>query len=291
MRARRVQRRVARTDAAGDARSGPGGAARGRGAAGVRDLPPVRSRRPSATPTPTGRRTTPPMSCASTRRPEGSTSVPRRRSTRRSTVLRQALRDPDADRRERTCARRLRCADAAPARRISATPGDCSSLRTARSISCPSKRSSTNREPAYLIERFAISYLSSGRDLLRMQVPRVHRSAPVIVADPVFGEPALAATVPAGRKQPSTRAPYRSVTTAATCRRCTSRRWRLRRKRRAPSNASFRTRRCSPGARDEGGASRNWMRLACCTSPRTDSSWRTARATGAPAPAAPGAGA
>ncbi len=66
----------------------------------------------------------------------------------------------------------------------------------------------------YLIERFSVSYLSSGRDLLRLQVPRVHRSAAVIVADPDYGEPALAATVPTGRKQPSTRAPYRSVTTA-----------------------------------------------------------------------------
>jgi CHAT domain-containing protein len=42
----------------------------------------------------------------------------------------------------------------------------------------------------YLIEHYAISYLTSGRDLLRMQVPRLSRGNPVIVADPVFGEPA-----------------------------------------------------------------------------------------------------
>jgi len=66
----------------------------------------------------------------------------------------------------------------------------------------------------YLIERFSVSYLSSGRDLLRLQVSRVHRSPPVIVADPDYGKPALAAAGPAGRKQPSTRAPFRSVTTA-----------------------------------------------------------------------------
>jgi CHAT domain-containing protein len=41
----------------------------------------------------------------------------------------------------------------------------------------------------YLIERYAVSYLTSGRDLLRLQVPRLPRSAAVIVADPVFGEP------------------------------------------------------------------------------------------------------
>jgi len=49
----------------------------------------------------------------------------------------------------------------------------------------------------YLIEHYAISYLTSGRDLLRMQVPRLSRSDPVIVADPVFGEPA------SGEKEPS----------------------------------------------------------------------------------------
>jgi CHAT domain-containing protein len=41
----------------------------------------------------------------------------------------------------------------------------------------------------YLIERYATSYLTSGRDLLRMQVSRAAPSRPVIVADPLFGEP------------------------------------------------------------------------------------------------------
>jgi CHAT domain-containing protein len=44
----------------------------------------------------------------------------------------------------------------------------------------------------YLIERHAISYLSSGRDLLRMQVRRPSRGAALLVADPLFGEPVLA---------------------------------------------------------------------------------------------------
>ncbi len=44
----------------------------------------------------------------------------------------------------------------------------------------------------YLIERFATTYLTSGRDLLRMQIPRVAAGDPVIVADPLFGEPASA---------------------------------------------------------------------------------------------------
>jgi CHAT domain-containing protein/tetratricopeptide (TPR) repeat protein len=54
----------------------------------------------------------------------------------------------------------------------------------------------------YRIERYAITYLTSGRDLLRMQVARVSQSAPIIVADPLFGEPAPAAR--AGRRSSST---------------------------------------------------------------------------------------
>ena len=41
----------------------------------------------------------------------------------------------------------------------------------------------------YAIERYAVSYLSSGRDLLRFQVPREAQSEPLIIANPAFGEP------------------------------------------------------------------------------------------------------
>jgi CHAT domain-containing protein len=56
-------------------------------------------------------------------------------------------------------------------------------------------------EGRYLIERHSISYLTSGRDLLRMQVPRTPRNHPVIVADPRYGEPAPTAGV-ATRSKP-----------------------------------------------------------------------------------------
>jgi CHAT domain-containing protein len=46
-----------------------------------------------------------------------------------------------------------------------------------------------DEEGRYLVERFAISYLTTGRDLLRLQVPRASQSEPLIVADPFFGEP------------------------------------------------------------------------------------------------------
>ncbi|HEX9163977.1 MAG TPA: CHAT domain-containing tetratricopeptide repeat protein [Thermoanaerobaculia bacterium] len=47
----------------------------------------------------------------------------------------------------------------------------------------------------YLIEKYRISYVTSGRDLLRLAVPRRSGTAPVVVADPLFGEPAGAVPV------------------------------------------------------------------------------------------------
>jgi CHAT domain-containing protein len=46
----------------------------------------------------------------------------------------------------------------------------------------------------YLIERYSITYLTSGRDLLRLQVPRESQQPPVIVADPAFGDPPTVVT-------------------------------------------------------------------------------------------------
>src|SRR6185295_13974501 len=62
----------------------------------------------------------------------------------------------------------------------------------------------------YLIERYATSYLTSGRDLLRMQVPHQSRTKSIILADPFFGEPP-----PHDAGGPAAAAHRRSVTTAA----------------------------------------------------------------------------
>ncbi|HZS45056.1 MAG TPA: CHAT domain-containing tetratricopeptide repeat protein [Blastocatellia bacterium] len=43
----------------------------------------------------------------------------------------------------------------------------------------------------YQVERYSFAYLTSGRDLLRLQVQRESKSSPVVVADPTFGAPAL----------------------------------------------------------------------------------------------------
>jgi CHAT domain-containing protein/Tfp pilus assembly protein PilF len=47
-----------------------------------------------------------------------------------------------------------------------------------------------DQQGRYLVEQYSISYLTSGRDLLRMQVARPSRQGPVVIADPLFGEPA-----------------------------------------------------------------------------------------------------
>ena len=64
----------------------------------------------------------------------------------------------------------------------------------------------------YLIERFATTYLTSGRDLLRMQIPRAAAGNPVIVADPLFGEPS---SVDASDPRTPGRSGPRSITTGA----------------------------------------------------------------------------
>jgi CHAT domain-containing protein len=46
-----------------------------------------------------------------------------------------------------------------------------------------------DEQDRYGVERYAISYVSSGRDLLRLQVHPTSRTAPVVVADPAFGGP------------------------------------------------------------------------------------------------------
>jgi CHAT domain-containing protein len=57
----------------------------------------------------------------------------------------------------------------------------------------------------YLVEDYSISYLTTGRDLLRMQTLQTSLSGPVVVANPFFGEPPVA-TARAGDRR-------RSVTT------------------------------------------------------------------------------
>jgi CHAT domain-containing protein len=65
-----------------------------------------------------------------------------------------------------------------------------------------------------LIERYAFTYLTSGRDLLRMQVARESKSQPLIIANPTFGEttPEHKVNAPVKWAEPNVR--HRGVTAA-----------------------------------------------------------------------------
>jgi CHAT domain-containing protein len=67
----------------------------------------------------------------------------------------------------------------------------------------------------YLVERYPVSYVSAGRDLLRMQVARTSRSAPVVLADPLFGEPDAVPGPPADARATAPSASRRRSITAA----------------------------------------------------------------------------
>jgi CHAT domain-containing protein/tetratricopeptide (TPR) repeat protein len=68
----------------------------------------------------------------------------------------------------------------------------------------------------YLIERFSVTYLTTGRDLLRMQVARESKSGPLVIADPAFGEPGTTIVARADRPRLASAAlnRRRSITTA-----------------------------------------------------------------------------
>jgi CHAT domain-containing protein len=70
----------------------------------------------------------------------------------------------------------------------------------------------------HAVERYSITYLSSGRDLLRLQLPRPSGTAPVLVANPLFGEPNgnLVANAEAPKAKPAVaRTARRSITTGS----------------------------------------------------------------------------
>ena len=66
----------------------------------------------------------------------------------------------------------------------------------------------------FLVELYAISYLTTGRDLLRMGVARQSKSKPEVIANPTFGEPRtiLAAVAASTKSRPG--ADQRSMTIA-----------------------------------------------------------------------------
>ena len=104
------------------------------------------------------------------------------------TALRETLRDPTrADLKARA-----RAVDARVMQPLRASFGSATQLLISPdgALSLVPFEALVDEQERYLIERYAISYLTSGRDLLRMQHSPSHSGPPVIFANPVFGEPA-----------------------------------------------------------------------------------------------------
>ena len=103
-------------------------------------------------------------------------------------ALRQALRDP-----ARTdLKQRARALDERVMRPLRESFGDATRLLISPDgdLNLVPFEALVGEDGRYLIERYATSYLTSGRDLLRLRAASTTQStAVVIVADPMFGEP------------------------------------------------------------------------------------------------------
>jgi CHAT domain-containing protein len=102
--------------------------------------------------------------------------------------LRQALRDP-----QRNDVQRLaRAVDEKVMQPVRALLGDATQLLISPDgeLNLIPFAALVDEQRRYLIQRYSFTYLTSGRDLLRMQVARESKSKPLVVANPSFGEPA-----------------------------------------------------------------------------------------------------
>src|SRR5208282_148612 len=105
-------------------------------------------------------------------------------------ALRAALRDPD-----RNDVKQLaRALDEKLMQPVRALSGDATQLLISPDgqLNLLPFEALVDEQQQYLVERYSISYLTTGRDLLRLQVARSSLSGPTIIADPAFGEPSLA---------------------------------------------------------------------------------------------------
>jgi CHAT domain-containing protein/Tfp pilus assembly protein PilF len=131
-------------------------------------------------------------------------------------AMRQALRDP-----KRNDAKQFaRALDEKVMRPIRALTGDATRLLVSPDgqLALIPFEALVDERGRYLVERYSVSYLTAGRDLLRMQVPRVSKSEPLVIADPLFGEPRVTTKIAADRAKPQAASAgdgRRAVTTGA----------------------------------------------------------------------------
>jgi CHAT domain-containing protein len=102
-------------------------------------------------------------------------------------ALRRSLRDPDS----RNIKEQARAVDEKIMRPVRALAGDARHLLIAPDgqLDLIPFEALVDENGHYLVERNLFTYLSTGRDLLRMQTPRAGTTEIAIVADPNFGEP------------------------------------------------------------------------------------------------------
>lgn len=102
---------------------------------------------------------------------------------------RQALRDPG----RRDVRRLARAVDERVMRPVRALVGDATQLLVSPDgeLNLIPFEALVDEDGKYLVQRYSFAYLTSGRDLLRFQVRHESRSRPVVLADPMFGEPAV----------------------------------------------------------------------------------------------------
>jgi CHAT domain-containing protein len=101
--------------------------------------------------------------------------------------LRKALRDP----KRKDVNHLSRALDERVMRPVRALVGDATHLLVSPdgALSLIPFEALVDEQNRYLIERYSFNYLTSGRDLLRLQVARNSLGNPLVLADPSFGEP------------------------------------------------------------------------------------------------------
>jgi CHAT domain-containing protein/Tfp pilus assembly protein PilF len=107
-------------------------------------------------------------------------------------ALRQALRDPQ----RKDTQQLARALDEAVMQPVRALLGDATQLLVSPDgeLNLVPFAALVDEHGRYLIQRYSFTYLTSGRDLLRMRVARESQSGPLVVANPSFGEQAMKET-------------------------------------------------------------------------------------------------
>jgi CHAT domain-containing protein len=128
-------------------------------------------------------------------------------------AFRQALRDP-----QRRDTRQLaRALDEKIMRPVRALTGDATRLLISPdgALNLIPFEALADEQNRFLVERFSLNYLTSGRDLLRLQTARQSRQQPLILASPLFGNPSLPAQTRAARPLETARKDKRRSVTEA----------------------------------------------------------------------------